>query len=178
MLYNLPLIITVFLGLVAGYFLTIISAEEIRPGYNYLVIMQNVLFSLLLAIGISHLAAGHLVPVVVYAISIIVPAAVFYLMQYKDIVSRLYIFTGIFLWPADGPYLAFASAAIFLLGLPVAAILAYDHVRTEKKGRVSYYFIKDKKGLFKHMICRFVWFIPIAVLGVIFRVFFSTISLF
>jgi len=157
------LIIAVFMGIIAGYFLSLIAAEEIKPGYSYFVLMQNIVFSILIAVISLYLTQNLIIPVIAAVI-------IFSVLYWKNIVGNLYIFSGLLLFIVKNSpeYLILSSSLLFILGLPVAGISAYGFVKKLKIKNVEQEIIEKKLDLLKHLALRFIWFIPIALLPFLF----------
>jgi len=134
----IPLI--AFLGLISGYFLALIAPEEIKPGYKYLVIWQNILIS----VAIGFVFSGF--------ISVIVAVMVILLLLMKNLAPKLYIFSGLLIFLADNQLVM--AVLVFLFGMPIAGTAAYDYVKKDK--------INEKMASFHHLIKNYIWYLPIA----------------
>lgn len=184
------LAIIIFLGILSGYFLCLIAPEEIKPGYKYLIIMQNIVF----AIFISVLAVFILRKFIIlldfsffsvqsqlFVLSFLMPTAAgvlfgaiaFMLIKKKNVVLGLYKFTGIplFFIFSYADFLIVLSSLLFIMGMPIATAQAYDYVRESKKNSLTDYRIIKKKDLFKELMIKHAWFIPIAILPFFFSYF-------
>lgn len=108
----------VFLGIVAGYCLSLIAPEELLPGRKYLTPFRYIRY--------------------------------------------IYPLTGILLFAFRNhpDNFALIASLMFLLGLPVASYDATGFVKDEK--------IIGKPRLLAHLLLRYAWFIPIALLPLLF----------
>jgi len=137
----------VFLGIIAGYALSLIAPEEIRPGKVHLKFFYSIVVGLIIALTIRGLS--NVLSWVVYFIVIM---AVFQLRYVK----YLYPVMGIFLYLSIGNYFSYVSPLLFMLGLSVASIEAYGFVHDEK--------IEKKWQLLGLVTWRYVWIIPVSLL--------------
>jgi hypothetical protein len=166
MIYTTALILVAFLGIFAGYFLSLIAPEEIKEGYKYFVIMQNTLFSILIAV-IAFYFTGMITgsALISIAVSLILAVLAFALLYSKNFVGALYVFLGITLYTVRDrtEYLIIISCLIYFIGITAASMLAYDYVKDEK--------IQHPKKYLAALLVRYVWFIPAAFLPFIFSYF-------
>jgi hypothetical protein len=152
------LTIVAFLGVLAGYFLCLIAPEEIKDGYKYFAALQNILFSIFVSVLFMFLVGGFTNSIIIIFVPIILGVIVFFILHWKNIVRRIYIFIGIPLYILRDSmgYLLAASTIIFLIGIAIAGIAANDYVKNEK--------IPEKIRLLKKLMIEYIWFVPAAIL--------------
>ncbi|MDP7116068.1 MAG: hypothetical protein QF915_03335 [Candidatus Woesearchaeota archaeon] len=135
----LAIIIIVFLGLLAGTFLSHIAKEELRPGKKYFVFIRNLLAAIT---GALLFTKFHLIiPLVVGIVLLIV------LVNLKTTDAWLYLPASIILPIAaqNTDLLIIASSLIFLLGMVMAG-LSFNVKESLKKNiktqlAKNYYFV-------------------------------------
>ena len=128
--------------------------------------MQNTIFSILIAV-IAFYFTGTITgsAVISIAVSLIFAVAAFTLLYWKNFVGALYVFLGILLYTVKGNIepLIIVSCLIYLIGITVASMLAYDYVKNEKIQHWGKYL-----GV---LLVRYIWFIPVAFLPFLFSYF-------
>lgn len=154
------IVLVCFLGLISGYFLSFIAPEELKPGYKYIVIFQNILLSISIAILVAS-SFDNIVNSI--GAAILCSVAIFYMTIKKDISARLYIFLGLPLFFMEGNELALYSSLVFILGVAIASLHAESFVKNEK--------INDKKNLFLSLMKKHWLFLVIGLLPFLFSYF-------
>ncbi len=137
----------VFLGIIAGYGLSLIAPEEIRPGRMHLKFFYSILVGLIIALTMRSIS-----PILSWIAYIIIIIVVF---QFKY-VKYLYPVMGIFLYISIGNYFNYVAPLLFMLGLPVSSMESHDFVKDDK--------IKNKAGLLLLVARRYIWIIPVSLL--------------
>jgi hypothetical protein len=132
LIYSLAALIS-FAGLITGMFLTYSNKDELKPGRNYFVFAQKIIWAGIIAVtgfayGLNWLILG--------LIFVFVALPFFDSKQIKT--PSMYLMYGIifFLSTKSVPLLAVNSSLIFLFGLPSGTLLKLNEKSSIEKGFV------------------------------------------
>lgn len=125
--YLLNLVIT-FSGLLVGIILAYIAPEELKPGEKYHLLLQNFIFSAIIAVYVNHALSSIVFGAVTYVL-------VMFLLSYRRISSRAaYLFSGIILAFSTEfkQLMLIESILIFFYGFPTGTLFVKKMIKKSK----------------------------------------------
>ena len=148
--------ITVFFGTFAGYALSLIAPEELKPLNKHIKFFYSILIGLIIAMTFHQFNS------IVSWILFFIVVTLVYMVKYKYYV---YSIMGIFLFISIRSNIEIISALLFLLGFSVVSL---DGARFIKNDEISK---KNQIRLLKQSLKRYIWIIPILILPFLFSYF-------
>jgi len=120
MIFFIPILITAYLGYVAGIIIARMAEEELKPGKAYFLLMQDALAAAISGIAMFYLGQPY------YLIAAMGVFAILFLLRNPRSAYLLYPLFGVALFfTRENPTAVLLQASlIFIYGLPTAALLS------------------------------------------------------
>ncbi|MFW5991466.1 MAG: hypothetical protein ACOCQX_04515 [Candidatus Nanoarchaeia archaeon] len=152
-MYEFLVVIVAFSGLIAGYLLSLIAPEELRPGQYYFEMIRYVSLILFILLVGSSLTESPI-------ISASVVLLFFALLYFTGYIGLFYLLSAGLIIFLVQPYILAGGILLFLCGMASASVLAVKYEKNEK--------IKNKTELLLHTFKVYGWFLIIGLLPFLF----------
>lgn len=158
MIYDLITPVAVYLGVIGGYFLAMIAPEELKPGYKYLVIFQNIVSSIFVSVVALFLMNGIVKPIPADIIAMLAAIGTYYYLCQKNLSRWIFMVGGIFIFFSrnDVNFHLLISVILFMIAAINVSAYAEKYVKKDE--------IKKKKELLLDVLKRYSLFFVFSIL--------------